>query len=177
MADGSGTHESSVRYILLACSANFFRGKPAPISSIVTPTLILFSGTECSGVMSLLETEDYFEIPEEPDRTSGQVRPLWSSAGAHLDPPNQEQVQFLVTNSGFTQAYPKSKITSEVLKAMERDADEATRASDAQGAKSDSYSRYMWIWNLTCCKTCCYDLSSVVTEISAWREKSIFENI
>lgn len=92
-----------------------------------------FSADEYSKLMSSLEAEDYFDIPEEP---------VWSSADAHLNPQTQQQVQFLVTNSRFGQANPRDKIPSKVLKSMELDRDEAaTRLPDGQGEKSDSLRR------------------------------------
>ena len=89
--------------------------------------------------MSSLDTEDYFDIPEDRVRKSGEFKPLWTSAEAHLKPQNQEQVTFVATNSRFSQANPRDKIPSKLLKAMEQmDRVESSRVqADAQSEHSD----------------------------------------
>ena len=92
--------------------------------------------------MSSLEAEDYFDIPEDHNPKSAERKAVWSSADAHLNPQTQQQVRFLVTDSRFTQANPRDKIPSKLLKAMELDHDEAaTRLPDGQGDRSDSFGR------------------------------------
>lgn len=89
--------------------------------------------------MSSLETEDYFDIPDDrADRKSGEFKPVWTSAEAHLNPHNQQKVQFLVTNSRLSHAHPRDKIPSRVLKAMEL---ESTRVRDGECEQIDSLDR------------------------------------
>lgn len=70
--------------------------------------------------MSSEGTEDYFDIPEDRELRSGEFKPVWTSAEAHLRPQNQDQVEFLATNSRFSQANPRDKASSKLLKAMEQ---------------------------------------------------------
>ena len=70
--------------------------------------------------MSSEGTEDYFDIPEDRELRSGEFKPVWTSAEAHLRPQNQDQVEFLATNSRFSQANPRDKVSSKLSKAMEQ---------------------------------------------------------
>ncbi|XP_068709889.1 tudor domain-containing 6-like isoform X2 [Montipora foliosa] len=72
--------------------------------------------------MSSSEVDDYFDIPAECNPAKGReltCKPLWSSAEAHLNPQAQDEVVFLATNSKSSQANPRDKISSKLLKAME----------------------------------------------------------